>query len=756
MKNIVKKHWPIIFISFLSVIPIIAFSLNFGTDLYVDFSLELHIDPLRTTINMLHIWNPDQLGINIGFGASYTPINIFYLLLSLVIKMWIIQRIFTSLIILISGLSIYKLQKILRISKEYRIIGSLFYMYNFVLLLFIDSSSIKSLSYSLAPLILYFTIIGLHKKDFKYAILISISTIPFAGINPPMTVIAFSPSILYLIYNLLWENGKPTFNIEFITIITIISFLLNIYWLVSTYETFFSSYSIGTFASIFVFENLNLTNRYSSYLEVFRLLGAWGFYEGWKGKWYYSYAPFYIKDPIGIITSYLMPLMAICGLFTNKNKYKLFFGVLIVIFIPLSVGSYPPSHPELLGRVFLWLYENIPLFSSFRDTYKFSMILALSYSILIALFSESLVEILKNNLSKMNKLYRINSQHLKTGMIILIIIIIIVAYWPMWTGKIKSSDIVKFKVPNYYNNLKTYVSGNIGEERIMLTPYRYFSVYEWGESGGEILSALLENPLIYEDPGVVQDTSSDSGYLINILYNDIYSNKTANVPLLMHILGIQYIFQQNDILWQYYNSKNPQEMEQILLNINGVKKVNSFGKVDVYKILQNNPYVESFDKVIYVKNNTGRYIYSEMINKISNKDLGVDIPVYLDENVKGNIISNNLKKPDAIKYNRITPTLIEIAVSNSTMPYIVVFKENYNDWFAEIEGNIIPQKYHFKANGFANGWYIDKKGSYIITIRYKPQQWFYYGIIISTLSLLLCVTLLFRGWWTKEALKDHR
>lgn len=745
----VQKYWPIILIVFFSIIPI----LPLGTELFMDGSLGLQIDPQNTTKNQLQTWDSENMGGKIGFGTSFLPINIFHLVLSQIIPLWIVERIFISFMILVAGLSIYKLQGLLGISKGYRIIGSVFYMYNFVPLLLLGGSSQLTLSYSFAPLLLYLTILGVHKQKFKYAVLISLSTIPFAGINPPMTVIVLSPAILYIIYNLFYENCKLKFSIGFLTIIAIISFLVNIYWLVSTYNGLVSSYSVGKFASIFVFENLNLTNTHSSYVEVFRLLGDWGFYDGWNGKWYVSYAPFYIKNSIGIFLSFLMPLIAILGLLVSKNRYKLFFGALIVIFIPLSVGAYPPENPEFSGKIFLWLYKNLPLFPAFRGTYKFSMVLALSYSILISLFSERIAERLKNNVS-IDKLKSINLQRLKTGIVVSIIIILILsAYWPMWSGKIKN-DVKTFRVPDYYNNLSTYVSENIGEERIMLTPHRYFSVFEWGTTGGEILSPLLKKPLIYENPGLIQDTS-ETGYLTNKLYSDIYNNQTSSVPQLMHILGIQYILQQNDINWQEYDSKNPQEMEHILLNINGVKKVNSFGKVDVYKISQNNPYVEIFDKVEFINNNTGRYLYSEVINK-TNEDLGVGTPVYLDDDIelKEIILVNNLKKPDAIRYTRVTPTNLKIDITNATNPYIVVFKENYDNWVAGIEGNEIPTGYHFKANGFANAWYIDKKGSYEISIRYKPQQWFNYGIIISTFTLLVCFIFLFHGWWKKRN-KNH-
>jgi hypothetical protein len=95
-----------------------------------------------------------------------------------------------------------------------------------------------------------------------------------------------------------------------------------------------------------------------------------------------------------------------------------------------------------------------------------------------------------------------------------------------------------------------------------------------------------------------------------------------------------------------------------------------------------------------------------------------------------------------LTYTKNNPTKYAIDVNTST-PFFLVFSESYHkDWVASIEGQHIPDEYHFVANGFANGWYINKTGTFTVTIEFLPQQLFYAGSAISVTTLIMCVVYL--------------
>lgn len=96
-----------------------------------------------------------------------------------------------------------------------------------------------------------------------------------------------------------------------------------------------------------------------------------------------------------------------------------------------------------------------------------------------------------------------------------------------------------------------------------------------------------------------------------------------------------------------------------------------------------------------------------------------------------------------ITYQKIDPTRYEVKIVNATMPFFMVFDENYHSgWQASVEDKLVGDENHFIVNGFANCWYINKKGTFTITLKFWPQNLFYAGSAISLTALILCAVYL--------------
>jgi len=103
---------------------------------------------------------------------------------------------------------------------------------------------------------------------------------------------------------------------------------------------------------------------------------------------------------------------------------------------------------------------------------------------------------------------------------------------------------------------------------------------------------------------------------------------------------------------------------------------------------------------------------------------------------------SNLSKPNnatpLITFQKINPTEYSVNLNTST-PFFLVLSESYDaNWGAYVNGEQVPNEYHFTANGFANGWYINKTGTFTITLEFWPQKLFYVGSAISIVTLILC------------------
>ncbi|MCL5434978.1 MAG: hypothetical protein M1405_01170 [Patescibacteria group bacterium] len=87
-----------------------------------------------------------------------------------------------------------------------------------------------------------------------------------------------------------------------------------------------------------------------------------------------------------------------------------------------------------------------------------------------------------------------------------------------------------------------------------------------------------------------------------------------------------------------------------------------------------------------------------------------------------------------ITFSKIDPTNYKVTVKNATDPFILSFSERFSPlWEAEIGGKNIPE--HFLLNGYANGWYVENKGTYVINLTFKPQRWLQIGVITSCFTI---------------------
>ena len=106
-----------------------------------------------------------------------------------------------------------------------------------------------------------------------------------------------------------------------------------------------------------------------------------------------------------------------------------------------------------------------------------------------------------------------------------------------------------------------------------------------------------------------------------------------------------------------------------------------------------------------------------------------------------------------IQVERVNPTKYEIQVAQAETPYLLVFSESFDlQWVLSMRPSTSSQGLpddeevaghevrHIVVNGYANGWWIDRPGTYEMTIEYLPQRWYQIGGVISGATLFLCLT----------------
>ena len=603
------------------------------------------------------------------------------------------------------------------------------------------------------PAMLGLYILSLKKGfDIKYVVLLTFVTLLMSAYNPTLMLINFIVLALFFVFFVVVVDRKKIWSaLKFNIIFLLAYFAVSLYWALPLID-----YTTTAWWSKIFSESLAMQNIGSSYTEVFRSLGYWGFYSGYRGEAYFPFSGPLLQNPFLIMMSLLIPLFALFAvLIKPKDKIRLFFAFLLIVCIPMAVASYPPDNPYTLGKVYQWAYEHIPFFSVFRDNYKFVMPIALAFSALIGFLVNDLVHPFTLRFPRCLSFGEYLNK-LRGVFVVFIISVLLINAWPLLTGNVISQNQTVKEIPPYWYDAADWVNNLPGDGGIFLMPEQYFPIYTWGQKAGDVNVALFNKPQIFEE------TSSGayypySGDAIAMAYGAIVKNETSYAGKILGLLGVEYILQRNDVDWTFYNVQSPAEVQMLLSQQIGIHFAKSFGQLDFYKNDFYVPMIYSAENGVYID---GSVDSLPIIGVLNNLDVNSSVLFFSSSlssqnqqilNLVTNVISanENYAKIDVtnhtissveLSYKMIDPTYYTIDV-NSETPFFLVFSQSYQpQWQASINENTIEE--HFMANGYANSWYINETGQFKISMRYTAETIYDVGKIISIASIIILALLL--------------
>src|SRR5688572_4860344 len=122
----------------------------------------------------------------------------------------------------------------------------------------------------------------------------------------------------------------------------------------------------------------------------------------------------------------------------------------------------------------------------------------------------------------------------------------------------------------------------------------------------------------------------------------------------------------------------------------------------------------------------------------------------------GNIFDSRVPiLPKVSEHSKLSPTKYNLEIKNATKPYMLTFSESYDpQWIAHVNKDHTNESSinidNFRTDSIplysiVNGFYVNKTGSYTLTVEYQPQEWFIQAgtasliVLISALGILLLV-----------------
>ncbi|MCD6094283.1 MAG: hypothetical protein J7J51_05825 [Candidatus Omnitrophica bacterium] len=485
---------------------------------------------------------PGKIAVTTCIAFLWT--NLIFILFKLGLSSILIERIVYFLFFAISGTGVFFLLTILigkycNISDSKTIYlgaftGSLLYMFNhFSMYTASYPISPYHLSYMLLPLVVALFIYNLQIKTSLASTSLFLVTFLFlANSNPANTLsIAFFLIAYFLFF--IWQTKENLTNPTlFIATSFILILLLCSYIYLPMLAIKSNLYGKMDFTADFL-NSLYCNSSQTSFLNLFRLAGV----NIWAN---FSYYHLYMHNVFFIVLGYLIPVLAIVSLFIpNGKKVKIFFGLIVIIALYFAKGAHSPFE-----KLFLFLFAKVPFFEMYRAVYhKFVFFIALSYSVLIALFVSQLYAYLRNHYRKIKYI------------IVSIPLIVGIYGCPFFTNDIvqyHQGDVLTV-IPEEYRQVAGVVKKDLSDFKILSVPPA-------PEGAGLLLQWQNGNRYVGPHPDwfFLDSPVLDSYWFIanGLIEGDSWAdmkfeNNVDSVLDYTKLLNIKYIFLHKDFVEKY-------------------------------------------------------------------------------------------------------------------------------------------------------------------------------------------------------------
>lgn len=554
-----------------------------------DSVLALYFTPTVFLHHIFAIWTGNDFGQRLsGENISYIPITLFDSTLHVLgLSVLAMQRVWFTVLLSVSAIGMAAFYSSWWGDKHevQPLIAGLLYALNPYVLLNLKGSTVLLIPYVLLPIVCRQTILLVRNPRLISLLGIGVTGgILMAGVNPPVYAIAIFVVILIGITEVarLKFSRRSLIGLG-LTLASIAFFCL--WWLVP----FMNSLKHGGGTGYFTTDPLSLTASSSSFTEVLRLTGLWALPQGWQGIPYFPSQAFLLSRTV-IVVTLLAPLGFLAWIASRWSDLRAkALAIAMVVAVFMAVSIYPPLHPSIFGDAYRWLYGHLYAFRAFRSVYKWEVPLAFAYALTLPNLirgapASPLTTANSSTTPSLRKLGRrfdvasLLTQRPMYGSLLVVLLLLTYAA-PFADGLLFPASYRSGKIPTYWHEATSWLNAQPRDGSVLFLPFQGFSVYNWGSPGGDIAPLFLNRPEITQEYGINFPASVQS--LLNLFQDP---NQTENWGGILTELGVQYVVQQNDANWQFYNSPSPSQMKGLLSSINSLRHVKTFGKLDIYAV----------------------------------------------------------------------------------------------------------------------------------------------------------------------------
>jgi arabinofuranan 3-O-arabinosyltransferase len=399
-------------------------------------------------------------------------------------------------------------------------------------------------------------------RNWRWPALFALAFFAMSGIQAGVVPIFLMSSVpCYLVYRRVVFKDPWGTLVRATLSCAVLTVAVSVYWLI---PSFFARNTGDAVAA--ESEDPALIALTSSWAESLRLLGQWPMYGRLGDRLFLPKGIRYVVDPFVVVASFAYPILAAIGAIVSRARARLLAVLFIVVAVPIMVGMFPPKAPTPLGRLFSFLFADVPGAVAFRTTHKIAPVALLGFSLLIGFGAAALAP-----------KFATWPRPVVIGAAVLTLLVLVGGTIPAWTNDLYRDG---WEVPGYWQQAADDLNAGSPDSRVLIVPGAKGGQYRWGlRSPDDLFPSIMERPNVSR-----QTVSAGAVFPANYLAAlDIPLNTGRatgpTVSTMAHYLGATQVLARNDTEWEIVGGARPSVVRDQLKSDPGLTPSTVYGDV---------------------------------------------------------------------------------------------------------------------------------------------------------------------------------
>ncbi len=446
----------------------------------------LYLDPSRLLAGATSMWDP-HVGLgtvshqNIGY---LFPIGPYYWLMEHLLHQqpWLAQRILLGTTVFAAGMGVRYLLRTLGVDGPGVPVAMLAYAFTPYVLEYSARLSVLLGPWAALPWFVAFAARALKKPGWRYPALIALTVQLVGSVNATSLGYALVGPALYALYAVLVTRESDWKRLRSAAWRTgILTLATSLWWLAGLLIE--SRYGLNVLRFT---EQINDVSSTAYPFEIIRGLGYWLFYGRDPVNFWNSALFEFTRNAFVLLVSLLIPAIALLAAAGVRWRYRLYWVILVVVGVAISVGAAPYNHPSIIGAAFKSFAASSTLGLALRSTARATPLVVLGLAALLAAGINTFTERMRD----------IGRPRLAAATPLVIGALCLINGAGSWSGTYYSAYLERVGVPAYWRQALATADAQPHDTRLLSVPGSVEAAYTWGDTLDPIEPGLIDRPFV--------------------------------------------------------------------------------------------------------------------------------------------------------------------------------------------------------------------------------------------------------------------